>query len=168
MDFIEILLGAMQDPITYSIIFFIYVILAAVILPIPVEIGLFNSSMHPLLLIGILAIGKGVGASIAFEIGSKIRTVIKKRSFSVSLTVKIVAWCERFVIKYGYYGLFIIMSTPLMIDSASLYLFSLLNAKYGRKQALTRQGFILINIAAGAVRGAIIIVVASLFQIRLV
>ena len=168
MDLIGILLGAIQDPITYSIIFFIYVILAALILPIPVEIGLFNSNIHPALLIFILAIGKGVGASIAFEIGTRARGTLKKRSIGTPLTKKIVAWCEQFVRKYGYYGLFIIMSTPLMIDSASLYLFSMLNSKDEGKRAMTRTWFVLINIAAGAVRGAIIFLVSYSLGVRLV
>ena len=168
MDLIDIMLGAMQDPLTYSIIFFIYVILAAVILPIPVEIGLFNSYINPILLIFILAIGKGVGASIAFEIGTRARSVLKKRSIGISLTKKIISWCERFVKKYGYYGLFILMSTPLMIDSATLYLFSMLNPKEKGKRAMTRRWFVLINIAAGGVRGTIILLVAFLFNVKLV
>jgi membrane protein DedA with SNARE-associated domain len=168
MDLIDILLGAIGDPITYSIIFFIYVILAAMILPIPVEIGLFNPVIHYAWLIIILAIGKGVGAFLVFEIGTRIRGVLKKRSIGTPLTKKIVAWCERFVRKYGYYGLFIIMSTPLMIDSASLYLFSLLNSKDEGQRAMTRRWFVLINIAAGAVRGTIIFLVAYLIGIRLV
>jgi len=168
MDLIEILLGAMGDPITYSIIFFIYVILAALILPIPVEIGLFNPFMHSAWLILILAIGKGVGAAIAFEIGTRARGVLKKRSIGTQLTKKIVAWCERFVRKYGYYGLFIIMSTPLMIDSVSLYLFSLSNPKDEGKRAMTRRWFVLINIGSGAVRGTIILSVAYLIGVRLV
>ena len=168
MDLIDIMLGAMQDPLTYSIIFFIYVILAAVILPIPVEIGLFNSYINPILLIFILAIGKGVGASIAFEIGTRARSVLKKRSIGISLTKKIISWCERFVKKYGYYGLFILMSTPLMIDSATLYLFSMLNPRDNGKSAMSRRWFVLINIAAGAVRGIIILMVAYFFKVQLV
>jgi len=168
MDLINILLGAMGDPITYSIVFFIYVILAALILPIPVEIGLFNPVIHHAWLVFILAIGKGVGAFLVFEIGTRVRGALKKRSIGTPLTKKIVAWCERFVKKYGYYGLFIIMSTPLMIDSASLYLFSLLNPKDEGKRAMTRRWFVLVNIAAGAVRGTIIFLVAYLIGVRLV
>ena len=168
MDLIGILLGAMQDPITYSIIFFIYVILTVLFLPIPVEIGLFDPYIHPVLLIFILALGKGVGSLIAFEIGTRVRGAIKKRSIGTPLTKKIIAWCERFVRKYGYYGLFIIMSIPLMLDSVTLYLFSLLNPKDDGKITMTRRWFVLINIAAGAVRGIIILLVAYLFSFRLV
>jgi len=168
MNPIEILFGAMQDPITYSIIFFIYVILTVLILPTPVEIGLFNPYIHPVLLIFILAVGKGVGSAIAFEIGTRVRGAIKKRSIGTPLTKKIVALCERFVRKYGYYGLFIIMSIPLMLDSVTVYLFSLLNPKDDGKIAMTRTWFVLINIVAGAVRGIIILRVAYVFSVRLV
>ncbi|MBD3197450.1 MAG: hypothetical protein GF317_20520 [Candidatus Lokiarchaeota archaeon] len=169
MDLIEILTQSFQDPLIYSILFFIYSILAAVILPIPVEIGLFNPYIHPFILIGILAIGKGVGAGIVFIIGSNLRSLLKKINSSNPLLKKILYYCELFVIKYGYIGLFIIMSIPLMIDSVSLYLFSLLNPKEETgERALAQRRFILINIAAGIVRGSIIIVTALYFKIQLV
>jgi membrane protein DedA with SNARE-associated domain len=168
MDLIQILLGLMQDPLTYSILFFLYVILTVLILPIPVEIGLFNPYIHPALLIGLLAVGKGVGSCIVFEIGTRIRGAIQKRSIGTPLTKKIISACEKFVRKYGYYGLFIIMSIPLMLDSVTVYLFSLLNPSDDGKRALKRTWFILINIAAGATRGTIILLVAYLFRIRLV
>jgi len=168
MDLTGILLGATQDPITYSILFFIYVILAVLILPIPVEIGLFNPYIHPALLICILALGKGAGSVIAFEIGTRVRGAIKKKPRGTPLTKKIVSWCERFVRKHGYYGLFIIMSIPLMVDSVTVYLFSMLNPKDDGKMAMTRRWFVLLNIAAGALRGIIILLVAYFFSVRLV
>jgi len=168
MDLIGILFGTMHDPIGYSILFFIYVILTVLILPIPVEIGLFNPYIHPALLIFILALGKGVGSAIAFEIGTRARGVIKKRSIGTPFIKNIVSWCERFVRKYGYYGLFIIMSIPIMLDSVTVYLFSLLNPRVDGKKAMTRVWFVLINIGAGAVRGIIILLVAYFFSVRLV
>lgn len=168
MDLIEILFGTMLNPVLYSIIFFIYVILTVLILPIPVEIGLFNPYIHPALLIFILALGKGVGSAIAFEIGTRVRGVIEKKSIGTPLLKNIVAWCERFVMKYGYYGLFIIMSIPLMLDSVTVYLFSLLNPRVDGKKAMTRTWFVLINIGAGAVRGIIILLLAYFLSIRLV
>ena len=80
---------------------------------------------------------------------------------------KIVNWCERLVRKYGYYGLFIIMSIPLMIDSVTLYLFSLLNPK-GDKGGMTRKWFVIINIVSGGVRGTIILFLAYFFGVKLV
>jgi membrane protein DedA with SNARE-associated domain len=168
MDFINILLEAMQDPILYSIIFIIYVILTVLILPIPVEIGLFNPYIHPILLIFILAIGKGIGSFIVFEIGTKVRSILKKTSMGTRLTKKIIAWCEQFVMKYGYYGLLIIMSIPLMVDSITVYLFSLLNPKKNGNKAMKRTWFVIINILAGALRATIIILIAYFTNIRLV
>ena len=169
MDLIDLLIQTFQDPFLYSLLFFIYSILAAIILPIPVEIGLFNPYIHPTLLIGILALGKGVGAWIVFIIGSNIRSLLKRMNSSNSILKKILFYSELFVKKYGHIGLFIIMSIPLMIDSVTLYLFSLLNPKAGSgKHALVKRRFILINIAAGIVRGSIIIIVSLLFKIQLV
>jgi membrane protein DedA with SNARE-associated domain len=168
MDLTGILLGAVQDPVVYSIIFFIYVILTVLFLPIPVEIGLFNPYIHPALLICILAIGKGIGSFFAFKIGTKARDILKKKKIGTPIAKKIIGICEQFVRKYGYYGLFIIMSIPLMLDSATVYLFSLLNPKDDGKSAMTQTRFVLINAVAGAVRGIIILIVAYFFSIRLV
>jgi len=169
MDFIEILTQTFQDPVMYSFLFFIYTILAAVILPIPVEIGLFNPYLHPVLLISILALGKGVGAAIVFIIGARLRSFLQRFNSSSTITKKILFYCEQFVRKYGHVGLFIIMSIPLMIDSVSLYLFSLLNPKEETgKHVLAKRKFILINIGAGIVRGSIIMVVFYVFQVQLV
>jgi hypothetical protein len=61
------------------------------------------------------------------------------------------------------------MSIPLMIDSVSLYLFSLLNPKEKEgKRVLAKKRFILINIFAGLVRGSIIMILFWFFQIKLV
>jgi len=169
MNIIEILFDFIEDPITYSFVFFIYVVLAAVILPIPVEIGLFNPYIHSALLIAILALGKGLGALIVYQIGLRLRKGIKKHFRGGLLTRKIVTYCENFVKKYGYLGLFIIMSIPLMIDSASLYLFSLLNAKRKNgKRSMILSRFILINIGAGVLRGSIVILISYYIGIKLI
>ena len=55
-----------------------------------------------------------------------------------------------------------------MLDSITVYLFSLLNPKDDGKRAITRKWFVLLNIAAGAVRGMIILLVAYFFSARLV
>ncbi len=158
MDLIGFLTALATDPISYSIVFFIYTVLAVVILPIPVEIGLFNYHINPILLIGILALGKGVGSLIVFEIGTKVRHKIKKVSVSNSFIKKIVEYSERFVENYGYYGLLVVLSTPLMIDSISLYLFSLLNPEE-KGIGMDREWFVGTNIIAGAIRGAITLIV---------
>jgi len=169
LDLIDILLNAFGDPISYSIIFLIYVIFAAIILPIPVEIGLFNPYIHPIWLIIILAIGKGIGAFIVFNISKTIRKKIKKITIEKNwkITKKIISKSENFVKKYGHYGLFIIMSIPLMVDSITLYLFSLLNP-IEEKTTLTLTKFVMINMAAGATRGIIILSIFYYIGIKII
>jgi membrane protein YqaA with SNARE-associated domain len=168
MDLIAILLNAIEDPYLYSVLFLIYVILAAVILPIPVEIGLFNPNLHPLILILILAVGKGIGAFFVFYIGSGVRKGLTRWKMKSKTIKQFITYCELFVKKYGLYGLLIIMSIPLMIDSVSLYFFSLLNPKQDGKKALSATKFVIINIAAGAIRGSIILAVALFLGVRLI
>jgi len=56
-----------------------------------------------------------------------------------------------------------------MIDSATLYLFSLLNPKEGKgKRVMARKWFVLINIAAGATRGSIIFIITYFIGVKLV
>ena len=170
MNFLDFLFGLTSDPFLYSLIFFVYVVLAAVILPVPVELGLFNPSVHPVILIALLAAGKGAGSLIVYFIGATVRKKIKARSLGKNfvLTRKLIKISEEFVKKYGYYGLFIIMSIPLMIDSVSLYLFSLLNPHYKDRKALTVTRFVVVNILAGAMRGIIILSLAYYVGIKLV
>lgn len=161
MNLMQVLLDAMSNPLSYAIIFFIYVVLAAVILPIPVELGLFNTGLPPalrwILPVAILAAGKGVGASIVFNIGYRARRKLKTFSVGGELTERAIAAAERFVRRYGHIGLFVILSIPGMIDTASLYLFSLLNPHEKKETALAHWNFVLINVAAAVVRGVIIL-----------
>ena len=168
-DLIDILLNAIEDPITYSLLFFIYVILAAVILPIPVEIGLFNPYINPVVLVVILGVGKGIGAFIVFTISKTLRKKIKNSSFGDKWTITktVLSKLEGFVKIYGHYGLFIIMSIPLMVDSITLYLFSLLNPTE-EKTVLTGTKFVVINFFAGVTRGVIILTIFYLIGIKLI
>ncbi|MBS3781978.1 MAG: hypothetical protein KGY66_06920 [Candidatus Thermoplasmatota archaeon] len=168
MDLIEILTNFATNPFAYSVVFLIYSILAAVILPIPVEVGLFNYHIHPIILISILALGKGIGAFIVFHIGTSARKRLKKLSTPENrILKKILEYSEWFVKKYGYYGLLIILSTPLMIDSISLYLFSLLNPEEKGK-GMEVEGFTIINIIGGALRGVITLAVFYWVGLKLV
>ena len=73
MDLFGIIVDGSSDPVLFGLVFFIYVILNTLALPFPVELGLFNPAFHPLFLIGILALGRSVGAFFIFEIGGFIR-----------------------------------------------------------------------------------------------
>ncbi len=168
MDLIGILTGLATNPLAYSILFLIYAILAAVILPIPVEIGLFNYHIHPVILISILALGKGIGGFIVFEISTSARKKLKSYTSTKNRFIKkIIEYCEWFVKKYGYYGLLVVLSTPLMIDSISLYLFSLLNPEE-KGEGMDREWFTIINVIAGAFRGIITLAVFYWVGLKLV
>lgn len=167
MDLIGFLTSLATNPVLYSIVFFTYTVLAAVILPIPVEIGLFNFNMHPALLVIILALGKGAGSLIVFEIGTKARGKIKRISVKNSFIKKLVEYSEWFVENYGYYGLLLVLSTPLMIDSISLYLFSLLNPEE-KGSGMDRRWFVGTNIIAGAIRGIVTLAVFYYIGYKLV
>jgi hypothetical protein len=59
------------------------------------------------------------------------------------------------------------MSIPLMVDSITLYLFSLLNPTE-EKTVLTSTKFVLINISAGILRGIIILSIFYVVGIKLI
>ena len=70
MDF---LINISHDPILYSIVFFIYTLAATIVLPIPVEAGLFLSPTTPLALKAlVLGLGKAAGASLVFKLGESL------------------------------------------------------------------------------------------------
>ncbi len=167
MDLIGILLNTVGNPYIYSVIFFLYVISASIFLPIPVEIGLFNPYMHPVLLISILAIGNGCGSLIVFYIGTGVRKTTKKWTLKSQRIKQFITSSENFVKKYGAVGLYLFMSIPLMIDTLPLYLFSILNAEENGKRALSKKKFVIINILAGATRGTLVIIISNVLKIKL-
>lgn len=63
MDFLT---GISHDPITYSIVFFLYTVAATVVLPIPVEAGLFLSPSTP---IALKALMLGARQSCRLDLG---------------------------------------------------------------------------------------------------
>lgn len=168
MDFFGMIVDGSSNPLLFGVFFFLYVVLNTLALPLPVELGLFNPSIHPLLLIAILAIGRGVGAFLIFEIGGFIRNKTSTLGFQVLWLQKIITALEQFIQRYGYYALFLLMSIPLMLDSVVLYLFSLFNKRKDRQAALARRWFIAITIAASILRGTIILFIAEFVKIILI
>jgi hypothetical protein len=163
MGFIEGLTTFLEqvqgDPFTYSVVFFIYIIAATIILPIPVELMLFLSPVTPFAIKAILlGAGKAVGSIIVFYIGMNLERPI------INLTKKwvffrmVVSTCKWFVDKLGYIGLYLIMSVPLMVDTVPVYLFSIF-----RKERTDRDlwMFALTNLAAGITRAAIVFYVVT-------
>jgi membrane protein YqaA with SNARE-associated domain len=152
-DFISFLTGVSGDPLLYSVFFFLYAIASAVILPIPVEIGLVLSPVTPWYVLAVvLGAGKAVGSVIVFWIGLEIEGPIRKWSARIKWFGKFIELCERFVARYNYYALFILLCIPFMSDTAVLYVFSITN-KDGK--AMNMRWFAITNFVAGVVRACI-------------
>jgi membrane protein YqaA with SNARE-associated domain len=161
----QILYDAANNPILYSGIFFLYCMAAAVILPLPVELGLFVGNVHPVIKILILGLGKGVGSYFVFFIGLKVDDKVKGMSARFKRYGKFVDKMEKFVGKFGYYALFVILSIPMMIDTVPLYLFSIYN---NEDDGMNQKGFVVVNFLAGCTRATIIMAILWGFGVKLV
>jgi len=171
MSFLESLL--LDNPLLYLLVLFIYCFLAAVILPIPVELGLlgfipFLLEGHSfmgldifsafLLLALMMGLGKAVGSWVVFFIGVKIEDSVRlwfKWKWFKKLTDALSRFCERF----GYIAIYFVLSVPLMPDTIPLYIFSLLN-KDG--EVFDVKWFVFTNFWAGITRALIIGISAML------
>ncbi|TFG55685.1 MAG: hypothetical protein E4H30_06745 [Methanomassiliicoccus sp.] len=154
------------DPIVYGPVFFIYAIAAAVFLPIPVEFGLLLSPATPMVIKAlILGLGKAAGSILVFYIGVNVEGPIIRFTERWNWFRKLVDACQRFVEKFGYLGLYVILSIPFMVDTVPIYLFSIFN-KGGK--TLNVRYFALVNFAAGVTRAAIIYAAYELFNVILI
>ena len=165
IDLMQILFDTQSNPLLYSSIFFIYCMAAAVFLPLPVELGLFVGTVHPAIKILILGAGKASGAYFVFFIGLKVDQKVKKMSGRFKRYGKFVKKMEKFVGKYGYYSLYIILSIPLMVDTVPLYLFSIYNED---EDGMKQKGFVIVNFLAGCTRGIILFAILYGFGAELV
>ncbi len=163
MGFIEGLTAFLEqvqgDPLTYSIVFFIYIIAASIILPIPVELLLFVSPATPFILKAlIMGVGKAVGSVVVFYIGLNVEKPIIGLTEKWGFFRMVVSTCKWLVDKLGYIGLYLILSVPIMVDTVPLYLFSIF-----RKERTDRdlRLFALTNLAAGITRAAIVYLVVT-------
>jgi len=168
MGFLEDLMAFLEqnqaDPVVYLLILFVFSVLVAVVLPIPIEIALiWNPSVPYVLKAAVLGAGKGVGSLAVFALGLKVEPVVRKwskyRTFKVILDK-----CEAFVARYGYVALYVILSIPLMTDTIPIYLFSIFN-KEGT--AMEWRLFGLVNFFAGITRAAILWLLFAAFGINL-
>ena len=161
---IDLLSQHEADPVVYLLMFFVFCVLAAIILPIPIEIFLVIDPSVPFALKAIvMGLGKGTGAVAVFFIGAKVEKAIMKFSrwgwFKWLLDKS-----EAFVRRFGALALYIIMSIPGMVDTIPLYLFSILN-KEGH--LMTLRDFTVANILAGINRAMLIYTLFFVFGIRL-
>ncbi len=163
-DFMNILKEAAADPVLYSFIFFIFTILATVILPIPVEVGLLLSPSTPYFILAlVLGAGKAVGSVIVYGLGGKVGEPVRRWSAKYRVINAIVLGMEWIVRKFRYIGLYILLSIPLMTDTIPVYLFSLFNEKGVMKIGY----FALVNFLAGITRAAILFMLLTYFHINL-
>lgn len=152
------------DPVIYAIVFFIYGVLAAIILPIPVELGLIWNPGTPFFIKAlILGAGKCVGSVLVFLIGARVEE--KVRSWSrwgwFSWLVHKSEWL---VEKLGYFGLLIILSIPGMVDTIPVYIFSVFNRE---GKVLELKYFAIVNFAGGVIRAFMLYILLEVFGIYL-
>ena len=163
-DLLNFLTQVSTNPIEYSIVFFVYCIAAAVILPIPVEFGLFlNDNVSIVIKALILGAGKAVGSILIFYLVIKVEGPIRRwRRFRWFhwLVCKI----EWFVSKTRYVGLYLILSIPLMVDTVPVYVFSIFNAE---GKAMRLRWFALANLLAGFTRAIVVFLVFQAIGIKL-
>lgn len=153
------------DPLIYSVVFFIYAIAAAIVLPIPVEFGLFLSPETPFIAKAlILGAGKGIGSILVFYIGVNVEGPIMRFCDRWRWARKFVDACQRFVERFRYVGLYIILSVPLMVDTVPVYLFSIFNRD---GKALEVRYFAIVNFLAGVTRAIIVYVFFTFLGIQL-
>ena len=161
MDF---LIEIAHDPVLYSVVFFIYSVLATIVLPIPVEVGLFLSTATPFAVKAlVLGAGKAAGASLVFLLGGRLESPLDRFTSKWVVTRWFVNIMQRFVAKTRYFGLFLILSIPLMVDTVPIYIFAVFN----QKGTMNLKYFALTNFLAGITRTAIVYWVAFQFGIYL-
>lgn len=150
MPFLE---GLSHDPIAYSIVFFIYTVAATTFLPIPVEVGLFFSPETPIIVKAlILGAGKAAGSVLVFALGGRLSGGAYRLFSKFRVLRAFMNGMRWFVSKTRYFGLYLILSIPLMVDTVPLYLFSLFN----QEGLMDIKWFALTNFFAGITRAAIV------------
>ncbi len=168
MAMIDWLLHLIENPIAYLAFVFIFAFLAAVILPIPVELALAGYIVYlqnpetsflglgvfgAFMLISIvMGAAKGVGSWIVFVIGIKVENLVagymKWKWFR-----KMMYATHRFCVKFGYLAMYLVMCIPLMTDTVPLYIFSILN-KDG--DVFELNWFVMSNFWAGIARTLVV------------
>jgi hypothetical protein len=166
MDFFTGILQSLADnPLEYAIVLYLYSIATAVILPIPVELGLFLApSLNVLTKSVIVGAGKATGSLLVFYLGLRVERTIRLWSRHIGFVASFVDLMERFVAKTQYLGLYVLLSVPIMPDTIPIYLFSLFN----RDEVMTPNYFALVNFLAAINRCMIVFFLAVYLGIYVV
>jgi len=137
-------------PALFLVGLFLYAIAAAVFLPIPVEPFLnFYPEIDVVVKAVVLGLGKAVGAIAIFYIGFTVNRWLEGWMERHPRWAKILKFLERFVRRTRWFGLTILLSIPLMSDTAVNYFYSLLNEE---GHSISRWQFVLANLVGGVAR----------------
>ncbi|UCD92221.1 MAG: hypothetical protein JSV43_08395 [Methanobacteriota archaeon] len=156
--FTGILEALLSQPLLFFFLLFIYSVLVAIILPIPIEIALVFAIGDIPFLIGVaitIGLGKTVGAMGIFYLGLKVEDNIRRWSSKYKWIDNFVKAMIKFVDKTGYWGFFILLSIPFMLDTVPIYIYSLFNEE-GR--LMSRNYFLFTNFVAGIVRSVLFLI----------
>jgi membrane protein YqaA with SNARE-associated domain len=110
------------------LLIFLYEIGAAVILPTPSEIPVLGYTWIPIWWIFLFAVaGKTVGSYLVFFLGDRVKSTNRFQRLAArhAWIRRILEWSERFVRRYGFWAVFLLLSVPGFPDTVSLYLFAL-------------------------------------------
>lgn len=167
--FVDFLNNLYNNPLAFTLVVFVYAILVAVILPIPIEIALLLpiSDHRWGYLAGVaiaLAAGKTVGAALIFVLGLRVEGTIRKWSDRWRFARWFVAKAQKFVARTRIPGLYVILSIPLMPDTITIYLYSLFNPE---GKALERNMFLSANFLAALNRTAFVVIAYLIFDATL-
>jgi membrane protein YqaA with SNARE-associated domain len=169
-DIISFISATYNTPAAYLALTFAFSILVAVILPIPIEVVLLAPIVYGQWaylgsVVLAMAAGKTVGAWLVFYLGVHIEDNIRHWSEKYRIADRFVKWCERFVRKTNYVGLYVLLSIPLMSDTIPLYVYSLFNEE---GKALDTRAFLVSNFLAAWTRAGILTLVFVFFNVLLV
>lgn len=127
------------------VVVFVYSFLVAFVLPLPGEVvlavplGLGWSAEAELALVVLVAsLGKALGSLAALWLGQNAATAAARSRAVVRLRATVAPGdgsggrLTRFVQEYGYLGMILVLSIPLMPDTAVVYAFSVVETSYPR------------------------------------
>jgi membrane protein YqaA with SNARE-associated domain len=158
----QILNVYINDPTIFLTVLFIYSILTAIILPIPVELALLPLVAQPALL-GMAAMtlgaGKAVGAGMIFLLGLKVEVTLRYWAARHRFVGKFVGYATRFVRATKWVGLYLLLSIPFFPDTVPVYVYSIFN-KQG--QLISGKAFLVVNMVAGITRAFLFVLLSSL------
>lgn len=166
MAFEDLIVQFLGNPVVFFLLAFGLSVLIAIVLPVPVEVfliipftapGLDAGARINLMTIALIAValGKAVGAWLVFLLGVKVEHAMNRWAARSKLIARILGGLEKFVGKTGAIGLYILLSVPLMSDTAVLYFYALFN-KEGK--AIDQRLFIGSNFLAGVNRVALVFI----------